>query len=119
MILESTVLMTILRYIIPIIGGIIGFLICVWWENLGKDEKTKRVKNWLVYAVTAAEKLYGPKMGVIKLQYVYEEFTKLFPVFAKKLPYDTFKDMVDEALAVMKHLQETNSTFNEYIEEGV
>ena len=75
MILESTVLMTILRYIIPIIGGIIGFLICIWWENLGKDEKTKRIKNWLVYAVTAAEKLYGPKMGVIKLQYVYEEFT--------------------------------------------
>lgn len=104
-----------LSIIISVIGGIVGFFICAIAEKLPISKQLEKVKNWLVFAVTAAEKIYGEKLGILKLEYVYQEFTKVFPKLVNKLSFDEFSKLVDGALEVMKNLRSSNKKLDEYI----
>lgn len=101
--------------LVSVIGGIIGFFICTIAEKLPISKQLEKVKNWLVFAVTAAEKIYGEKLGILKLEYVYQEFTKVFPKLVNKLSFDEFSKLVDGALEVMKNLRNSNKKLDEYI----
>ena len=106
----------ILLVVSAIIGGVVGVLAANGLMKLPKSEQLNTLQRWLLYACTEAEKLYGEKMGVIKLEYVYEQFVKIFPKLAKKIPFDKFSEYVDTALEKMRELIKSNPKFKEYVE---
>lgn len=74
------------------------------------------VQNWLLYAVTKAERELKSGTGRIKLVTCYEWFVARYPVFSKILPFPVFSLWVDIALKEMKHLLETNEAIAKYVD---
>lgn len=91
---------------IVVILGVIGFL------------RTKTLGEWLKSAVVEAEKLFGSKTGELKLQYVYNEAIKQFPIIATFLPFSLFKKFVDSALDWMEKQIDENLKVKDYIENS-
>lgn len=98
MTIENIVLFVILAVII-VFGGlyIMGF------------------KDWLVWAVIAAEQMFGSKTGQLKLRYVYDLAIRHFPVIAKLLPFSVFAILVEKALKVMNTMIQENKSIAEAI----
>jgi hypothetical protein len=76
-------------------------------------------KNWLVWAVTEAETLFGSKTGKLKLRYAYELAVKRFPTIAKLIPFTVFCNMVDEALDIMRDMIENNKNIADAIADEI
>ena len=76
----------------------------------------KNIKEWLVYAVTEAEKNLGSKTGKIKLRQVYDWFIGTFPIVSKIVPFTAFSSLVDMALEEMEHLLDTNENIAKYVD---
>lgn len=72
-------------------------------------------KNWLVWAVTEAESLFGSKTGKLKLRYAYELAVERFPMAAKFIPFSLFSKMVDSALDIMRDMIENNKNIADAI----
>lgn len=72
--------------------AVIGIIIFLWFR-----EKAK-LKEYLIYAVSMAEKELGSNTGELKLRYVYELFITKFPKFSLFISFNTFKKLVDGAL---------------------
>lgn len=72
----------------------------------GLPTKTRiiKIKEWLLYAVTVAEKELGSGTGQIKLRMVFNMFVDKFPITAKLISFETFSQWVDDALSKMKEL---------------
>lgn len=75
----------------------------------------KGFKEWLVWAVTEAEKTFGSGTGQLKLRYAYELAIKRFPTLAKFLPFSIFCKLVDEALVIMRKMIENNGKIADVI----
>lgn len=82
-------------------------------------EQLNSVREWLLYAVAAAEKELGSGTGQLKLRYVYNMFIVRFPFIAKVLPFTVFCTMVDEALDNFKEMLDDNKTVNKYVGYGL
>lgn len=65
-------------------------------------------KNWLVWAVSEAEAMFGSKTGKLKLRYVYDLAVERFPMIAKFIPFTLFGKLVDSALVIMREMIENN-----------
>lgn len=65
-------------------------------------------KNWLVWAVSEAEAIFGSKTGRLKLRYVYDMAVERFPIVAKVIPFTVFGKLVDDALIIMRDMIENN-----------
>lgn len=63
-----------------------------------------KVKNWLLWACTQAEKIYGGGTGKLKLAYVYDIFVGKFPKMQAVIPFSMFSKLVDAALESMKSM---------------
>ena len=63
-----------------------------------------KIKNWLLWAVTEAEKEFGTGTGKLKLAYVYDMFIAKFPKLQIIVPYKLFSALVDEALILMREM---------------
>lgn len=61
-----------------------------------------KIKEWMLYAVTVAEKELGSGTGQIKLRMVFNMFVDKFPFTAKLVSFETFSQWVDDALSKMK-----------------
>lgn len=72
-------------------------------------------KDWLVWAVIAAEQMFGSKTGQLKLRYVYDLAIRHFPVIAKLLPFSVFAILVEKALEVMNSMIQENKSIAEAI----
>lgn len=72
-------------------------------------------KNWLVWAVTEAESLFGSNTGKLKLRYAYKLAIERFPVIAKFIPFSLFSKLVDKALEIMREMIENNKNISEVI----
>ena len=48
------------------------------------------LKNWLLFAVAAAEKALGSQTGELKLRMVYDQFLTKFPVVSKFMSFKAF-----------------------------
>lgn len=79
------------------------------------DKQLKKVREWLLYAVTKAEKKLGGGTGQIKLRYVYDKFVKRFPWLAWAISFERFSEMVDEALEKMKGMLASNKAMQELV----
>lgn len=73
------------------------------------------LKQWLVWAVTEAEKEFGGGTGRLKLKYVYDLAVERFGWIATLLPYNLFENMVDSALVKMRNMIETNDKINNIV----
>lgn len=74
------------------------------------QDQIKAVKEWLLYAVTMAEKELGSGTGELKLRFTYDLFVTKFPMVAKVISFELFSAWVDEALDQMKKMLETNQS---------
>lgn len=112
-----TIIKIILTIISTMVGWIIGYCIADKFSKLSKAEQIEQLKQWLLLAVTEAERIYGEKLGSLKLEYVYEEFRRVFPKLANKISFETFSKYVDIALEKMRKCIASNEKFKDYIEE--
>ena len=72
------------------------------------EEQLDKVREWLLWAVTEAEKELGSGTGQLKLRQVYDMFVVRFAWIAKAISFSMFSDLVDEALIEMRKMLETN-----------
>ena len=76
--------------------------------GLPSDTKLAKVREWLLWAVTEAEKELGGGTGKLKLRQVYDLFVTRFPWLAKIVSFELFSDMVDDALDEMREMLANN-----------
>lgn len=83
-------------------------------------EQREKVKEWLLWAVTEAEKELGSGTGQLKLRYVYDLFLQRFPAVAKRISFETFSYWVDRALIDMREMLSKNKAIYRMVkaEEG-
>ena len=84
--------------------------------RLPTKEQRRKVKEWLLYAVTEAERELGSGTGQLKLRKVYDMFCTRFPMAARAVSFDTFCLWVDEALEKMKEMLRDNKVLLAYTE---
>ena len=82
---------------------------------LPNDKRLDKVKEWLLYAVTEAEKELGGGTGKLKLRKVYDMFIDKFSAVSSLITFEKFSDMVDEVLEEMREILDTNQNVQEYV----
>ena len=104
-------------FIIVMLLALVGFLgVTIWrFVKLPREEQIEAVKEWLLMAVTEAERELGGGTGQLKLRYVYDLFVVRFPWLAKTITFNWFSELVDEALVGMKDMLQTNKAVQEYV----
>ena len=95
-------------------GGSSGRVCGIYFRE-NADKQLKKVREWLLYAVTKAEKELGGGTGQIKLRYVYDMFVARFTWLAQVISFEMFSMMVDEALEKMKGMLESNKAMQELV----
>lgn len=102
--------------IVVLVACIIAVGLAVYrFTGLPTEKQTKKVKEWLLYAVTMAEKELGGGTGKLKLRYVYDWFLAVFPWLVKMISFEMFSALVDEALEEMREMLKTNEAVKELI----
>lgn len=96
------------------VGGSIGYAIYSF-VKMPSTKQLNKVREWLLYAVTKAEKELGAGTGKIKLRYVYDMFVARFDWLAKVITFDMFSMMVDDALEQMRTMLETNEAAQKFV----
>lgn len=84
--------------------------------KMPREEQMEAVRQWLLGAVTEAEKDLGGGTGRLKLRYVYDRFVVRFPWLAKIVSFETFSGMVDDALDEMRDMLDSNEAVKKYVE---
>ena len=88
--------------------------------GLPRDAQLDKVREWLLWAVTEAEKNLGGGTGKLKLRQVYDLFVTRFPWLARIVPFDLFSSLVDDALEDMRDMLKTNQAVKAHVNgEGV
>ena len=86
--------------------------------NLPSEAQLAKVREWLLWAVTGAEKELGGGTGKLKLRQVYDLFVMRFPWLVRVVSFDLFSDMVDDALEEMRSMLQTNTAVKVLVEGG-
>ena len=94
-----------------------GVVAGIKFYNMPTDKQLSKVKEWLLYAVTMAEKELGGGTGKLKLRYVYDLFLTKFSWLARLITFEQFSVLVDEALEEMKKLLESNKSVQQLVEK--
>lgn len=94
-----------------VLFAVLAVAIAVFWRITGFPTKAQinKVREWLLYAVTMAEKDLGGGTGKLKLRQVYDLFVQRFPWVAKVITFEYFSSLVDEALEQMHAMLDTNT----------
>lgn len=104
-----------------ILGALIIIAVAIYtfirFNKKSVQEQIDQVKEWLLYAVMAAEKELGSGTGAIKLRYVYDMFVTKFPLMVALIPFSTFSAFVDEALDKFKDLLATSPQLQLYVQQ--
>lgn len=103
-----------LREIITLIISAIVAIIVITYLIVNERGK---INEWLVQAVTKAEKELGGGTGQLKLRVVYDWFIEKFPVVAAIIPFKVFSAWVDYALTEMRYLINKNYDIKKYVED--
>ena len=95
-------------------GGTIIAL--VRYFQMPTEEQLDKVREWLLYAVTEAEKALGGGTGQLKLHLVYDWFVERFPWMVKIISFEWFAELVDEALVEMREMLAKNEKIKAVVE---
>ena len=74
-----------------------------------------KIKEWLIWAVTQAEKDLGSGTGQMKLRKVYDMFTSKYKFISMFVTFDIFSKWVDSALDIMRGMINTNPNIESYV----
>ena len=85
------------------------------YVKLPTPEQLEKVRQWLLKAVTEAERELGGGTGQLKLRTVYDAFLTKFPWLAPVISFSTFSGLVDDALAEMRTMLEKNKAVQAYV----
>lgn len=85
------------------------------FAKMPSDRQLNKVREWLLYAVTVAEKELGAGTGKLKLRYVYDMFVQRFGWIAEVITFEMFSMMVDEALEKMKDMLDNNEAVQKLV----
>lgn len=96
------------------IGAAIGVGI-YHFAKMPLSEQMSKVREWLVWACTKAERELGGGTGQLKLRQVYDLFLARFPWLAKVIPFTTFALLVDDALVTVRAMLESNAKVKELV----
>ena len=88
------------------------------FTTMTREEQLSKVSEWLLWAVTLAEKEYGGGTGKIKLREVYAQFIQAWPQVAKWLSFNDFSRLVDKVLVQMRSILTTNAAAHNYVSGG-
>lgn len=80
-----------------------------------RNKEITKVQEWLLWAVTNAEKELGSGTGRLKLRSVYDLFVTRFPWVARFLSFEQFSDLVDDALEDMRKMLENNEAVQSFV----
>lgn len=95
--------------LVALAAGVGGSACAIYkFAGLPTQEQVSKIKQWLLLAVTTAEKELGGGTGQLKLRYVYDMFVSKYPVAAKMVSFETFSVWVDEALENMRNMLRSN-----------
>ena len=100
---------------IVIVVAIMMVTLLVWFFRLPREDQLRKIKEWLLWAVTDAEREFGGGTGQIKLRSVYDMFVVRFPGMAKVISFSLFSELVDEALVRMRKMLAENAAAQEYV----
>lgn len=103
------VIVGLIAIIALVVARVKGFI------KLPTDKQIERVKEWLKYAVTEAEKELGTGTGQAKLRLVFDMFIQRFPIFSKFITFQTFSDWVDIALEWLNKQLSENKNLVQYV----
>lgn len=107
--------MKIINFIIEYWSTIVGIIAVITALILRVAKLNKgKISNWLIAAVTAAEKELGSGTGELKLRVVYDQFVHTFPLISLIISFTTFSNWVDTALNEMRVMLE-NKSIKEYV----
>ena len=104
--MSDQILMYVAVAMVGIIGGIFLYVTAKY---------PSKVREWLLWAVTTAEKEYGSGTGQIKLRAVYDLFLAKFPKLSIFVSFDTFSGWVDIALDQMRKMLENNPAVSKMV----
>lgn len=106
-------------YVILLAGTLLAY--CIYelrgFLKNSKEERYEQVRAWLLQAVMLAEREYGSGTGKLKLSAVYAEFCTQLPWIAKIIPFHTFSEWVDVALAEMREILSKNDAIANIVEK--
>ena len=94
-----------------IVFVIAGVVVIIRNMSMGK------MKEWLKYAVSLAEKELGSGTGQLKLRQVYDSFVSKYKWISVLISFDKFSELVDEALVWMRTEMDENQKIKNYIEK--
>lgn len=83
--------------------------------GLPTQKQLDKVRKWLLWAVTEAEKELGSGTGALKLRQVYDLFVIRFPWLARVISFALFSRMVDEALEEMREMLASNEAVSAFV----
>lgn len=86
--------------------------------NLPSEAQLAKVREWLLWAVTEAERELGGGTGKLKLRQVYDLFVTRFPWLARIVPFDLFSSLVDDALEDMREMLNSNKAVEALVKGG-
>lgn len=86
--------------------------------KLPSEEQLKKVREWLLYAVTEAERELGGGTGRLKLRQVYDLFVVRFSWLAPVVSFEKFSELVDDALEEMRKMLESNKAVQAHVIGG-
>lgn len=107
-------------YIILAVVAILAVAAAAIYRYFGLPRETQlaKVREWLLWAVTGAEKELGGGTGKLKLRQVYDLFVLRFPWLVRVVSFELFSGMVDEALEEMRRMLQTNTAVKALVEGG-
>ena len=95
--------------------GALAVVAVVRFFRLPREKQMENVRQWLLGAVTAAEKELGGGTGKLKLRTVYDAFLTKFPWLAPVIPFEQFSGLVDDALEEMRKLLADNKAVQQLV----
>ncbi len=105
--------------IVAIIAALVVAGVAIYrYFGLPSDAQLAKVREWLLWAVTEAEKELGGGTGKLKLRQVYDLFVTRFPWLAKIVSFELFSDMVDDALDEMREMLQNNKAVKQLVGGG-
>ena len=100
------------------VGVVIGIAV-YHFIKLPTSAQLQKVREWLLWAVTEAERALGGGTGQLKLRMVYDAFVARFGWLARIISFETFSALVDDALEEMRELLAKNTAAAAYVEGKV
>lgn len=96
--------------VVVALTSVIGFF------NLAKEKRIEKIKEWLLYACTLAEKELGSGTGQVKLRYVYDLFIDKFKFMSMIITFEQFSNLVDNSLDTLREMLKNNKEIKRLIE---